>query len=100
MGRSIFDSIGPTQIPVAPPNPGAGQFLNPFQRVQQVMSVMNNPIAFLKQKFPDIPDEIMNDPNQIMQYLQRTRGITDQDIQQVQAQVPGMQNGGIPWQGR
>jgi hypothetical protein len=62
--------------------PGAGQFLNPFQQMQQVMSVMNNPAAFLKQRFPDIPDGIMNDPNQILQYLQQTRGITDQDIQQ------------------
>jgi hypothetical protein len=60
--------------------------------MQQVMSAMQNPAAFLKQRFPDIPDEIMYDPNRIMQYLQQTRGITDQEIQQV------MQNGGIPWQ--
>ena len=91
MGKSIFDSINPVQMPTQQ-NPGAGQFLNPFQQMQQVMSVMNNPAAFLKQKFPDIPDEIMYDPNQIMQYLQRTRGITNQDIQNV------IQNGGISWQ--
>lgn len=98
MGRSIFDSMNAPSAPVQPQTPGAGQFLNPFQRMQQVMSVMNNPAAFLKQKFPDIPDEIMNDPNRILQYLQQTRGISNQDLQQVQAQMPGMQNGGIPWQ--
>ena len=96
MGRSIFDSLNASlssnspQTPSAPHTPGAGQFMNPYQRVQQVMSAMNNPAAFIKQQFPDIPDEIMYDPNQILQYLQRTRGITNEDIQQIQ--------GGIPWQ--
>lgn len=94
MGKSIFQSLSPA--PNAQPQtqqmPGAGQFLTPYQRMQQVMSAMQNPAAFLKQRFPDIPDEIMYDPNRIMQYLQQTRGITDQEIQQV------MQNGGIPWQ--
>lgn len=86
----------PAQVPQ--PVSGAGQFLTPFQQMQQVMTVMNNPAAFLKQRFPDIPNEIMHDPNQIMQYLQQTKGITNQDIQQIQAQMPGMQNGGNPWQ--
>lgn len=91
MGRSIFDSLSPNQQST-PQSFGANQFMTPFQKVQQVMSVMNNPASFLKQRFPDIPNEIMYDPNQIMQYLQRTRGITDKDVQQI------MQNGGIPWQ--
>lgn len=96
MGRSIFESMNPSPVsatPQAPAQqmmPGAGQFLNPFQRMQQVMSAMNNAPAFLKQRFPDIPDEIMNDPSRILQYLQQTRGITNEDIQRIQ--------GGIPWQ--
>lgn len=97
MGQSIFGSMNPapapamsTPTPQPQQMPGAGQFLNPFQQMQQVMSAMNNPAAFLKQRFPDIPNEIMNDPNQILQYLQQTRGITNEDIQRVQ--------GGIPWQ--
>lgn len=94
MGRSIFDSLNPSpaaapvQTPAQPY--GAGQFLNPYQKMRQVMSAMNNPAAFLKQRFPDIPDEIMYDPNRILKYLQQTRGITNEDIQQIQ--------GGIPWQ--
>ena len=71
--------------------------MNPMQRMQAVMQAMRNPAAFLKQKFPDIPDQYMNDPNLIMQYLQQTRGITEQDIQNTKAQ---MMQGGTPWQGR
>lgn len=95
MGRSIFDSLDSSTTTPQIPTPvqssanGAGQFLNPYQQVQQVMSVMNNPAAFLKQRFPDIPDEIMYDPNRILRYLQQTRGITNEDIQKIQ--------GGIPW---
>lgn len=68
--------------------------MNPMQRVQMVIGAMKNPAAFLKQKFPDIPDEYMNNPNLIMQYLQKTRGITNQDIQNVQEQIP---QGGVHW---
>lgn len=64
--------------------------MNPMQRMQMVMSAMQNPAAFLKQKFPDIPDQYLHNPNLIMQYLQQTRGITEQDIQNVQAQMPPM----------
>lgn len=75
----------------------APQPMNPMQRMQAVMNAMQNPAAFLKQKFPDIPDEILNDPNRILSYLQQTRGISNQDIQRVQSQ---MVQGGAPWQGR
>ncbi len=68
----------------------------PVGRLQALLQAMNNPAAYLKQKFPDIPDAIMNDPNQILSYLQRTRGITDQDIRNAQMQMPG----GTPWPGQ
>ena len=55
------------------------------QQAPQMQSNMMS--AFLKQKFPDIPDQIMNDPNQILNYLQQTRGISNQDIQNVQSQM-------------
>lgn len=53
----------------------------PMNRMMLAMQAMQNPAAFVKNAFPDIPDEIQNDPNQILGYLQRTRGITNQDIQ-------------------
>lgn len=58
------------------------------QRMQQVMQAMQNPIGFLRQKFPDIPANIQNDPNQILQYLQQTRGITNDQIQQTMNSIP------------
>lgn len=54
---------------------------NNMNRMMLAMQAMQNPAAFVKNAFPDIPDEIQNDPNQILGYLQRTRGITNQDIQ-------------------
>ena len=32
------------------------QPMSPMQRMQMIMNAMRNPAAFLKQKFPDIPD--------------------------------------------
>lgn len=55
---------------------------NMFQRINEFMRAMQNPAEYVRQKFPDIPEEIKNDPNQILSYLKKTRGITDQQIQQ------------------
>ena len=71
------------QMPAQPPMP-----MNPMQRMNMVMQAMRNPAAFVRQAFPDIPEGIQNDPNQILGYLQKTRGITDQQIQQIRAQMP------------
>lgn len=76
MGRSIFSSMMPQQ-PLQPP------MMNPMQKMQMVMQAMKNPAAFVKQQFPDIPDSIANDPNQIIQYLQQTRGITNDQLNQL-----------------
>lgn len=54
-----------------------------YQRVNQIMQTMQNPAAFVKQQFPDIPDNILNDPNQILQYLQQTRNISNAQLQQI-----------------
>lgn len=67
---------------------GAIQFQNPMQKMAYIMQAMTNPAAFVKQKFPDIPDSIANDPNQILQFLKQTRGITDAQVQTVANQIP------------
>lgn len=87
MGKSIFSSMMPQQPPQPP--------MNPMQKMRMVMQAMTNPAAFVKQQFPDIPDDMLNDPNRIMQYLQQTRGISNQDIQQVTAQI--QQGGANQW---
>ena len=58
-------------------------FQNPMQRMQYIMNAMTNPAVFARQQFPDIPENIQNNPNEILSYLQKTRGISDQQIQQI-----------------
>ena len=64
------------------PNP-LFNMINAYQKVNQIMQSMQNPAAFVKQQFPDIPENILNDPNQVLQYLQKTRGISNEQIQQM-----------------
>ena len=64
------------------------QAMNPVQKMHYIMQAMTNPAAFVKQAFPDIPEQIQNDPNQILQYLQQTRHISNQQIQDLLNQNP------------
>lgn len=72
------------------PAPMPTNAMNPLQRMNFIRQAMANPAMIIKQRFPDIPDQIMNDPNQILLYLQRTRGIANQDIQQLTSQYGGL----------
>ena len=65
-------------------------FQNPMQRMNYIMQAMTNPARFVKERFNDIPDQISGDPNQILDYLRRTRGITDEQMQQTINQMPQM----------
>ena len=64
------------------PQSGALSFSNPVQKMQYIMQAMTNPAAFVRQVFPDIPAEIQNNSGAILNYLQQTRGISNQQIQQ------------------
>ena len=64
------------------------QPMNPMQKMQLMMQAMTNPAAFVKRVFPDIPDQIQNNPNQVLQYLQQTRNIPDSQIQQLSQAYP------------
>lgn len=64
------------------PNP-LFNMINAYQRVNQIMQTIQNPAAFVKQQFPDVPENMLNDPNQILQYLQQTRNISNEQIQQM-----------------
>ena len=75
-------------MPVQNMQQGVLSGMNPMQKMQRVMQAMQNPAAFVKQVFPDIPDNIQNNPNQILQYLQQTRNISDAQIQQTMQQMP------------
>lgn len=68
--------------------PIANQFMNPYQRAGAIMQAMRNPPAFVRQMIPDLPEEIANDPNRILQYLQETRGVTNEQIRQIAGSIP------------
>ena len=63
------------------------KFNNPMQQAQYIAQAMRNPIAFVQEQFPDVPENIRNNPNAVLQYLSQTRG--NKFIQQMQ-QVSGM----------
>lgn len=92
MGQSIFQTMMPQQSQPQPQSqPQSGQrvaFANPMQKAQFIMNALSNPAAFAKEQFPDIPDEISNNPGAILNYLQKTRGIPPNQIQQLNNQNP------------
>lgn len=58
---------------------------NPMQMMASFMKAMMNPAAFVRQCFPDIPQNIANDSNQVFNYLQQTRPqVSQQQIQEAQ----------------
>ncbi len=64
------------------------QFQNPVQKMNYILQAMRNPAAFVRQHLPGIPEQIINDPNQILQYMQQNMGVTQMDIQNASAQIP------------
>lgn len=90
MGNSILQAIMPNQNPI--PQQNSPNFI---QAMNEYMLAMRNPAKYIKDKFPDIPENIQNDPNQILSYLQKTRGITNQQIQQSASDMTNK----VPWGG-
>ena len=69
----------PQQMPIAN---------TPVSTANAIYQAMRNPAAFVRQAIPDLPPQIANDPNQILQYLQQTGRVTPQQIQQVVNSIP------------
>lgn len=88
VGRQGMPGQMQQQVQQAPASFGP-RFQNPMQKMSYIMQAMQNPAAFVKQQIPDLPDEIANDPNKILRYLQQTRGVSDAQIQQAASQIPG-----------
>lgn len=84
MPNPLYQMNMANMMPYQNSNMSGITFQNPIQKMQYIMQAMMNPAAFVKQYFPDIPENIQSNPNQILEYLQRTRGISNQQIQQAQ----------------
>lgn len=76
-----MNSFIPT-VSSAPFNPA---MMNPVQKMRYIMQAMTDPAGFIHRVFPDTSG--MNDANQIFNYLQQTRNISNEQIQQVSNQA-------------
>ena len=64
------------------PQIGSGLHFNSPQELMQAMSqAASNPVAFVKQQIPGIPDNVAQDPNTVLQYMMQNFGVTQMDIQ-------------------
>ena len=88
---TMFDMFGGAPMQRSAPAPMRP--MNPMQRMQEMMRAMQNPAAYVSQKFPDIPQEIRNDPGRIMSYLQQSRNIGEQDMNNMAGQARQYYNG-------
>ena len=62
--------------------------MSPIQKANAIYQAMRNPAEFVRQMVPYLPPEISIDPNRLLQYLQQTRGISNEQIQQLAGQIP------------
>jgi hypothetical protein len=82
-----YDRISQPAVPQMQQSQGP-VFQNPIQKAAYIMQALTNPAAFVKREFPDVPDGIVNDPVQIRNYLMQSRGISEQQLQQMINQYP------------
>ena len=90
-----YDRVAGNPVQQLPQMSGGPVFQNPLQKVNYIMQAMTNPAQFVKQHFPDIPDNILNDPNQVGQYLQQRFGAPSPQAQQFMRQNMYGQKGGF-----
>lgn len=74
---SLFDSLG--KVPT--PTPAMGGSVNPMQVLSQLRS---NPVQMLSKAGYNVPENIGNNPQAIVQHLLNTNQITQQRINQSQ----------------
>lgn len=60
--------------------------------VERARSMMQNPMQAVRQMIPGLPENIANDPNQIITWLQQTGRVNPQMMQTAQ-QLMGMMGG-------
>jgi hypothetical protein len=50
-------------------------------RVQQLANMFQNPGQMIRQVFPDAPEDVRGDPNQLLQWMQSTGKVNPQVVQ-------------------
>lgn len=85
MAIPLYNMLMSRTMPQVQPQP---QRRPPQFSPMAFMQALRNPVAFVKQQIPDIPDAIVNDPNQVLVYLQQMCGFTNEQVQQAATMVP------------
>lgn len=66
----------------------AQQQPNMFNVMGQISQAMQNPQAFAMQAFSDVPPQMWNNPEQALQHIMQTRGLTQADVQNMINSLP------------
>lgn len=94
MNNPWYDRVN--GAPAPQPRPQA-PVINPeamgaAQNAMQLFQTIRNPVAAaqaeLRRRMPGIPNEIMNNPMQILEYMKQQMGMTNEDIQQAASMIP------------
>ena len=83
MNNPWYDKVNGCQMPAQ-----AQPQMNPMAFMGQISQAMRNPQYFAMQAFPDVPAEMWNNPEQALQHIMRTRGLTQADVQNMIAGLP------------
>ena len=66
-----------------------GAFNSVLQRARQIASGFSNPVQMVRNYFPDVPDDISGNPEQIIGWLQQTGRVDPQTVQTVRQMMGG-----------
>lgn len=76
--------------PAAPAMGGPfGAVQGVMQRARQIAQSFQNPQQMVQQFFPDAPEEMRNDPEQLVGWLQQTGKVNPQMIQMARSMMGG-----------
>lgn len=81
---SLFDALGSAPAAGKPTSGG------PMNIMQQLSQLKSNPVQMLSKAGFDVPADIGNNPQAIVQHLLNTNQVTQQRFNQSQAQVSKM----------
>ena len=86
MNNPWYNKVNGSGTAMPTPNPMAQA--NPMNVMGQIAQAMRNPQAFAMQAFSDVPREMWNNPEQALQHIMQTRGLTQADIQNMISSLP------------
>ena len=79
----------PSSVPSGPPGPPVAGFGNPMQMVQRLAQQFQNPQMLVDRFFPNAPEEVRNDPEQLVGWMQQSGMVTPQMIQMARSMMGG-----------